>query len=199
MRWPALTMIACAAACCGAAAAWWWTRPPAPAPEPPAPQEQQPDGSLILERRTPAQDQPPPRPAQKTPPKTTPERIVQVRVQPDHPPPEPGQPCPPVTVDMTLIRDPDGARRVLASSPDGRVVGGIDVPVLPTEIPPAPKRWAAGLSWSPTDRTSGVWVERDARIPLIDLDVRLGLDLHQTAGMHTSAGMGGRLRIGFMF
>jgi len=170
-------------------------RPPTPATEPPVPQVQQPDGSMILERRP----DPAPRPKQRLPKHARVERVAQVTVQPDAPAQEAGQPCPPVTVDMTLTRDPDGARRVLASSPDGRVVGGIDVPVLPTEIQPAPKRWAAGLSWSPTDRTSGVWVERDARIPLIDLDVRLGLDLHQTAGMHTSAGMGGRLRIGFMF
>lgn len=37
--------------------------------------------------------------------------------------------CPPVTVDLSLVRMPDKTQRVLASSPDGSVVGGIDVPV----------------------------------------------------------------------
>ncbi len=50
--------------------------------------------------------------------------------------------CPPVTVDLSLVRMPDQTRRVLASSPNGQVVGGLDVPV----DPPAPlrvQRWTA--------------------------------------------------------
>lgn len=50
--------------------------------------------------------------------------------------------CPPVTVDLSLVRMPDKSQRVLASSPDGSVVGGIDVPVQD----PAPfkvQRWTA--------------------------------------------------------
>jgi len=34
-----------------------------------------------------------------------------------------------VTLDLALVRMPDGTRRVIASSPDGAVVGGVDVPV----------------------------------------------------------------------
>lgn len=37
--------------------------------------------------------------------------------------------CPPVRVDLSLVRMKDKTRRVLASSPDGSVVGGIDVPI----------------------------------------------------------------------
>jgi hypothetical protein len=53
-----------------------------------------------------------------------------------------GAACPPVTVDLTLVRMKDKSQRVLASSPDGSVVGGIDVPVQA----PAPfkvQRWTA--------------------------------------------------------
>lgn len=35
-----------------------------------------------------------------------------------------------VTVDLTLARMPDGTRRVIASSPDGEVIGGLDIPTV---------------------------------------------------------------------
>jgi hypothetical protein len=158
--------------------------------EPPAPAVRQSDGSLILERKP----DPAPQPKQQIPRRAKVERVAAVTVQPDAPAPEAGKPCPPVTVDLTLIREPDGARRILASSPDGRVVGGLDVPVGPI-TPPAPaKRWAAGLSWSPIDRTSGIWIERDLR------RVRLGVEINQAGGVHTSAGgLDARVRIGIAF
>lgn len=39
--------------------------------------------------------------------------------------------CPPVTVDLSLVRMPDKTRRVVASSPDGVVLSGVDIPVEP--------------------------------------------------------------------
>jgi hypothetical protein len=53
--------------------------------------------------------------------------------------------CPPVTVDLTLVRMPDKTQRVLASSPNGEVVGGIDVPVLDQPLPRIQRWTAAGL------------------------------------------------------
>lgn len=55
--------------------------------------------------------------------------------------------CGAVRVDLALVRMPDGSRRVVASSPDGAVLGGVDVPVTPAEaLRPAP-RWAAGPAY----------------------------------------------------
>jgi hypothetical protein len=93
-----------------------------------------------------------------------------------------------VTVDLSLVRESDGGARVLASSPDGVVVGGLDVPVEPIILPEPEKRWGAGLSYSPVDRTSGVWIERDV------WRVRVGLDVNQAAN-----GIDARVRMGVVF
>jgi len=176
--------------------AWWMNRTES-APEPAAPEVRQSDGSLILERQA---TTPTARPKQRIPPAAKVERVAQVIVQPEAPAPAAGQPCPPVTVDLSLIREQDGGRRILASSPDGKIVGGIDVPVEPINLVEPRKRWAAGLSWSPLDRTSGIWVERDIRIPLINLAARVGVDVNQSGGVHTSAGgIDARLRVGIAF
>lgn len=50
--------------------------------------------------------------------------------------------CPPVQVDLSLVRMPDHTRRVVASSPDGQVVSGIDVPSELLSVPRIP-RWTA--------------------------------------------------------
>ena len=36
---------------------------------------------------------------------------------------------PPVTVDLSLVREKDGSKRVVASSPDGAIVSGLDIPI----------------------------------------------------------------------
>lgn len=193
--WLIPALIALAIAACGAALGWWWAQPDR-ATETPSPAQRQADGSLILERRP----DPQARPKHAVPRGVKVARVAQVTVQPDAPAPAAGKPCPPVTVDLSLVREPDGAHRVLASSPDGQVVGGIDIPVEPAEIPSPAKRWAAGLSWSPATRTSGIWVERDVRIPLIDVQARVGVDVRQAGGVQASAqGVDGLIRIGIAF
>lgn len=170
-----------------AAAAGWWLGKPKPVQETAAPEQRQSDGSLQLERRP----DPHARPRQKIPRKAKVERIAQVTVQPKAVAAA-GKPCPPVTVDMSLIREPDGMRRVLASSPDGQVVGGLDVPVETAAPPAEPKRWAAGLSWAHTDQTAGVWIERD--VPVFNQVVRVGVEVNQErSGVET------RMRLGLAF
>lgn len=188
-RWIPLAAIA--VAILAAAALGWWLGQPKPVPETAAPEVRQPDGSLQLERRP----DPHAKPKQQIPRKAKVERIAQITVQPDAVS-EPGQPCPPVTVDMTLIREPDGMRRVLASSPDGQVVGGLDIPVESAAPPAEPKRWAAGLSWSP-DQTAGVWIERD--VPVFKWLVRVGGEVNQVRVGTVPAGGEIRLRAGVVF
>jgi hypothetical protein len=159
---------------------WMLWRPETPKPETYAPPVRQQDGSLVLERK-PQEDA---KPAQTVPKGAKVERIVQVVVQPSQPvhpallPPsgsvalEPNRSCPPVRVDLTLVRMPDQSRRVVASSPDGQVIGGVDIPVE-AAAPQRVLKWAAGPSWNPADRTFGAWIERDAGF------LRLGADLYQ--------------------
>jgi hypothetical protein len=181
-----------------------WALWPAPAPivETAAPEVRQDDGSVILERQPTTPDA---TPAQAVPKGAKVERVVQVKVQPHRPAPLPAgdglkpagplidiPPCPPVTVDMTLLREPDGSRRVVASSPDGRIVGGVDIPVE-TPPPPAARRWAAGLSLDPIHQTPGVWLERDL------MRLRVGVEINQIATRNAGREGEIRLRVGIVF
>lgn len=193
------------AALLAAAGVGAWMAWPATVIETPAAAETQSDGSIVLERKLDA----PAKPAAQIPRGGKVERVVSVTVKPKPggtglaapmagqaagdrliPPPD----CPPVKVDMTLVRMPDQTRRVVASSPDGEIVGGMDVPVETAAPPPERMNWAAGLSWDPLHRTPGAWIERDiARL-------RLGAELNRTRlDLASRAGTEMRLRIGMTF
>ena len=122
------------------------------------PAQRQTDGSLILERAPDATA----KPAQQIPAGAKVERIERIVVRPTVPStsaavtaptngsgqqagviqesPTSQPPCPPVTVDLTLIRLKDDTQRVVASSPDGTIVGGVDIPV--SSAPAEPKHTA---------------------------------------------------------
>lgn len=160
-------------------------KPKAQKLEAPAPAARQTDGSLILERKADLSA----KPVHQIPTGAKVERLVQVTVQPRvEPAPAPSSanvapapisggsslvaenlplatPCPPVRVDLALIRMTDQTRRVVASSPDGDVVGGLDVPVEPERIPADPKWVAAGLvgfDLRQSRRVFGVMISRQA-------------------------------------
>jgi hypothetical protein len=177
-----------------------------------APAQTQQDGSLILQTRPDAAA----KPAQQVPTGGHVTRIDQVVVQPhgqsavapapingSAPPaagPTPGHPatlipCPPVTVDLTLIRMQDQSQRVVASSPDGDVVGGIDIPV---EVPSQPRelKWAIGAvyglgGWGQTSK--GAFVDRDLAF------FRIGAEITRDTCPTLAAGWSGRLKVGFRF
>jgi len=156
----------------GLSLGWWLYRPGAPKIEPPAPSIRQSDGSLILERK---QDPSAKAPAE-IPKGAHLERIERVVIQSkptsvqddnsgssdDANPP---LICPPAELDLSLLRMPDKTERVVASSSDAKIVGGVDIPVAPipasTKIPRwsvsalygydvtrARTAWGAGLSYS---------------------------------------------------
>lgn len=186
-----------------------------PTPTPQAtyqPAIQQADGSQVLEVKPDQHAKPP----HQIPHGATVEDVVHVTVQPNAPvepshpsgsgasaagdnltPTEPARPpCPPVRVDLTLLRMDDGTRRVVASSPDGQIVGAVHIPVEAARPPAKPLKWAAGPSWNPADRTFGAWLERDMG-PL-----RLGMDLHQVREPVTAGGRvtwAGMIRAGIRF
>ena len=141
----------------------WCLWSPVSAPvEPPAPSVRQVDGSLVLERKP---DATPPKPPHALPKGAKEERRVSVVVQPpkgvvfkdpgistgnDHFA-DAGKidscDCPHVTVERSLVRMQDKTRRVIASSPDGKILSGIDVPIESAKHARA-LPWAIGTTYS---------------------------------------------------
>jgi hypothetical protein len=130
---------------------WWWGRPVALPPEPPAPSVRQANGSLVVERVDPATV--PAKAPHAIPARAVEERRVSVVVQPPKGVVAPAVDhvvdshevvdscdCPPVQVDLSLVRMPDKTRRVVASSPTGTILSGIDIPLEPAAAPRIP-RW----------------------------------------------------------
>jgi hypothetical protein len=133
----------------GLSLGWWLYRPGAPKIEPPAPAIRQSDGSLILKRK--------PDPSAKAPaeiPKRAHlERVERVVIQPRPTPIQDGNSgareganmrttiCPPAELDLSLLKMPDKTERVVASSPDGKIVDGVDIPVAPTPASTKIPRW----------------------------------------------------------
>ena len=132
------------------------------------------DGSVELAKQPDAKA----KPKQEIPKGSTVVRIVEVTVQP-HGQPAGAQPAtsgsvqpvggsplslPPVTLDLTLTKDPQGQERVIASSPDGTVTGGIDIPVADAVAVKATP-WAVGVSrsieWPSGKQVWGGLIERD--------------------------------------
>lgn len=156
----------------GVATGWYFTKP-AKVVETAKPAETQADGSTVLER---APTTPKARPKQAVPKGGKVERIGSITAQGETPPEIKActsVPCPPVTIDTSLIRMPDGSRRVVVSSADGTILKGVDIPVETIEVV-EPKLWAAGISLDPLRQTMGAWVERDIG------RVRLGVEINQT-------------------
>lgn len=158
-------------------------RPTPAALETPAVAQSQPDGSVVLER---APETSAPAPKAKIPRGDRVERQVSVTVKPK-------PTASTVTVDMSLVRESDGGRRVIASSADGQVVGGLDVPVEPALVVTPARHWAAGASCnvgaSCQIRQAGVWIERDLG------RVRVGADVFRQPDGDLQA----RVRVGFTF
>lgn len=137
-----------------AAALVFWPETPTPEVVTAAPQVRQADGSVVAQR---AQD-PHPAPAPHILPKgSIEERRESVTVAPSAAAAASG--CPPVHVDLSIVRV-DGGQRAVVSSPDGTVIDAKDIPIEAGIMPPAPKPWAAGLSYD-TQHAVGVWLDRD--------------------------------------
>jgi hypothetical protein len=157
----------------------------------PAPEVRQDDGSVVLER----DPQPASEPAPHQLDGYVEERRISVHVSPDvsRKPLKADTPCTcdPVRVDLSLVRDQAGGRRVVASSPDGTVTGGLDIPILGSTVPKSGK-WAAGVSYDPFDGTPGAWIERDVG------RIRLGADLSVDQYNYRSS-VSIRLRVGWTF
>jgi hypothetical protein len=147
-------------AAAGLTAAWHWYAPEY-VTETYRPAVVQSDKSVILKRDP---DAKPSTPAPKLPSKPT--RTVEVKVKP-RVKPEPVRPidglcpvpqCPAVTVRLDLVEQDEG-QRVIASSPDGDIVGGIDIPHVPW-VKRNENLWAVGATYDNGKRI-GAFVDRD--------------------------------------
>lgn len=188
----------------GLTAGWRLYRPGPPVVEQHAAAARQKDGSLVVERApaTSASGAVP----HALPAGSVEERRIRVEVRPHWTPSPVGESpalsripgalppapiCPAVRVDLSLARLPDGTRRVVASSPDGEVVGGLDVPIGPSRPEPRAHPWAAGGSYEVVHRDYGAWVERDFG------PFRLGVDMVRRAPLPGQpADLGAFVRVG---
>lgn len=156
--------------------------------------EQQADGSALLERKPDAAA----KPVHQIPAGAKVERVVKLAIKsrPVIPSPLAGEgkgegekvDCPPVQVDLSLVKLPDETRRVIASSVNGEVVAGVDIPVEAARQVKEPK-WAAGLTMSPVGRGYGAFVDRDFG------PFRVGAELNQSEAY----GFDIRLKAGLRF
>jgi hypothetical protein len=184
----------------------WKLRKPKPVHEVSAPAQRQSDGSLVLEKKPDAEA----KPSQITPKGSVVERIVYVTVQPKPPLPAiPGtgvtapqalpssHPCGPVRIDLTLYRNTDGTKRVVASSPDGDVTGGMDIPVEDARPVPKELKYSAGVvigQSSNGDKAVGAIVTRDISF------LRLGLEVTKnTYALPMRVGWEGRVSLSVRF
>ena len=178
-------------------------------PEVYAPAIRNEDKSLVLEKKPMADA----KPAQQVPKGAVVERVVYVEVQPHGPSgevkpttpgsivtePQVGPSSLPSTVrvDLTLYRLKDGTRRVVASSPDGDVVGGLDVPVEDAKPQPKELKWAAGGVYGTTawgDKAVGVFLDRDIKF------LRTGVELTKnTYALSSRTGWEVRAKVGIRF
>lgn len=167
-------------------------KPALPVVETAVPEVKQTDGSIIVERAPDARA----KPRHEVPKGAKVERVASVTVLGGGLKMPGGEikHCPPVTVELSLIREMDGGKRVIASSPDGQIIKAIDIPIETATPIEEAKKWAAGMSWSPTLKTSGVWIERDV------MRARVGIDLNQTRWQDFGpTGTEARIRVGWNF
>lgn len=142
----------------GAGIGYWYHLKYGPQPEKTTPavaieQPKTPDsphGSLVLPRTA---NRKPHKPPHQLPKGSVEERRDSATVQPTD------AQCPPVTVNLSTVRDSQGGRRVIVSSPNGRITQGSDLVIEPVLMPAEPQKWAAGVSYG--NRDYGLWVDRD--------------------------------------
>jgi hypothetical protein len=115
-----------------------------PVIQPPAAAVRQADGSLVIARNP---DQPRPK-TPRIPPGSTVTRVTTIQIKPKIAP-ENGA-IPVQSIELTQVRTADGGTRVIASSEDGKIIGGADW-TIPAPEPPRIPRWSlqAVRAWQP--------------------------------------------------
>jgi hypothetical protein len=123
-----------------------------------APTKDAPNGAVVAERKA----DPAAKPKQVVPRGSHVERVISADITPDAQQRTAdglAAPCPKTHIDATVVRDADGAGRVMISSPDGVTSNATDTVVDSISIRPI-HVWAAGPAFS-TNKNYGAWVNRD--------------------------------------
>lgn len=119
------------------------------------PEIRQADKSLILERKPGFEISKP-----IIPPGSELTRQAEIIVKPKD--------CPEIRVNLALVRLPDSSFRVIANSPDGTIIGGVDVPIS-TQDPGVDPKWAVGGIYKPNGY--GLFIERTLGALVIGIDL----------------------------
>lgn len=122
-----------------------------------APSPSAPHGGMVAERKV----DPKAVPKQRVPAGTRPERVISADITPieQAAADKAAAPCPKVHIDATVVRDADGAGRVLISSPDGYASNATDT-VIQSLSTVSVHPWAIGPAYS-TRKSLGIWATRD--------------------------------------
>lgn len=97
--------------------------------------------------------------------------------------------CPPVTIDLGIVKMPDDTRRVIATSADGEIIGGLDIPIAPVHRVKDLK-WAAGAVYDPQYKDYGAFIDRDVG------PFRVGVELVKS---RVDGDLTGLVRVGIRF
>lgn len=156
-------------------------RPDQPQPERYAAQVIQYDKSVILEKKPQADA----KPAHQIPKGSKVLRVAKVTVKPkqDHIP-DAGKmiDCPPVDLDLTLVTK-DDQTSLIASSKNGEIVGGVDIPVINTKPAQEPLRWSIGAAYY-SNRAYSARVERDFGPTRVSVEaMKIGSDIVAGVGL----------------
>lgn len=184
VTWKGTVIVFVAGLCAGTSAGWMLWKPKTLKAETYAPPSRQPDGSLVLERKP----NPKAKPAHVIPAGAVVERVASVTVRPLAAMPGP------VVVDFTLIRMPDLSHRVIASSPDGEVITGVDIPIAQA-VETKRLLWAAGGVYGATSnggKAVGAFLDRDFGF------VRVGAEITRNTYL-TQSGWEVRVHAGIRF
>lgn len=173
----------------GLCAGWFLWRSEPPIPEPHAHEVRLDSGALVLERE----------PEARVPMLVVDavkelgrgaelERAVTITVQPKAKVTDEIA-CPPLNLDLGIVKMPDETRRVIATSRDGEIVGGLDIPIAPAKTFKELK-WAAGAVYDPQYKDYGAFVDRDVG------PFRVGLEVVKS---RVDGDLTGLVRVGIRF
>lgn len=155
--------------------------PDQPPPERYAAQVIQSDKSVILEKKPQADA----KPANQIPKGSKVLRVAKVTVKPkvDHIP-EAGKmvDCPPVDIDLTLVTK-DDQTSLIASSKNGDIIGGVDIPVINTKPAPEPLKWSIAATYY-SNRAYSARVDRDFGPTRVSVEaMKVGSDIVAGVGL----------------
>ena len=181
MRINEMVICFCSGAVAGLFAGYGLYRPDQPQPERYAEQVIQADKSVILEKKPQANA----KPAQQIPKGSKVLRVAKVTIKPEQDHVSDASKkidCPPVDLDLTLVTK-DDQTSLIASSKNGEIVGGVDIPVINTKPEPEPLKWSIAATYY-SNKAYSARVERDFGPTRVSVEaMKIGSDIVAGVGL----------------